>query len=218
MKIVLFIIILVLLTFGQGDLKGFWISKGYDYTVTLEFQSDRLIYDGETMLYQLVDPNIIRVQEDGSFTNYSYVLQNGRLTIIYPDGNYEIFTRSSSQKMTTPKESTPKGNVALLRGWLCYWSGSSSSYSSYSSTSKVYFDGRGNFAVSGEASFSGDAGSAYSGGGVDERGTYSIQGNKVILKFQDGSTGSATINMQQYDGSITELMYNGYLYATKLCN
>lgn len=218
MKFVFFIIVLAVLVLGQGSLKGSWISKGYDYTVTLQFQSDRLIYDGETMKYQLVEPNIIRVQEDGSFIDYSYVLQDGRLTIIYPDGNYEIFTKSASQKKSSSNSSTPKGNVAQLSGWLCYWSGSSSSYSSYSSTSKVYFDGRGNFAVSGEASFSGDAGAAYSGGGVDERGTYSIQGNNVILRFQDGSTGYATINMQQYDGSITELMYNGYLYATKLCN
>ena len=53
--------------------------------------------------------------------------------------------------------------------------------------------------------------------GAGNGGTYRVVGNQVHLQFNDGTTGVAQINMQQDDGRITELMYEGTLYATGLC-
>ena len=48
-------------------------------------------------------------------------------------------------------------------------------------------------------------------------GRYRVQGNQVFLTLSDGSTGVATVNMRQSDGSVSELMYEGTLYAKGLC-
>jgi hypothetical protein len=121
-----------------------------------------------------------------------------------------------------PQQPQPAGSGQeyLLQGNLCSWSGSSSGYgnSSYSSSTRVYFDGQGNFSYSSESSFSGDAGMAYGGNqGAGNGGTYRVMGNQVHLQFNDGTTGVAQINMQQDDGRITELMYEGTLYGAGLC-
>ena len=87
---------------------------------------------------------------------------------------------------------------------------------SYSSSTRVWFDGAGRFSTRSESSFSGSAGSGY-GSGPGSGGTYRIAGDEVRLTFGDGSTGTARVNMRQADGRITELMFNGQLYATGLC-
>ena len=59
---------------------------------------------------------------------------------------------------------------------------------------------------------------AYGGNqGTGNGGIYRVVGNQVQLQFNDGTTGVAQINMQQDDGRITELMYEGTLYGTGLC-
>ena len=162
-------------------------------------------------------------------------------SMIEPDENnmpdYErsqqlLFSRGKagdSQSLVNPqtmpqqqqqRQQSGSGQEYLLQGTLCSWSGSSSGYgnSSYSSSTRVYFDGQGNFSYSSESSFSGDAGMAYGGNqGAGNAGTYRVAGNQVHLQFNDGTTGVAQINMQQDDGRITELMYEGTLYGTGLC-
>lgn len=44
-----------------------------------------------------------------------------------------------------------------------------------------------------------------------------VQGNAVNLRLEDGSELRAQVNMRQDDGRITELMINGKLWATSLC-
>jgi hypothetical protein len=110
------------------------------------------------------------------------------------------------------------GQEGLLKGRLCSYSGSSGSSSSYSRTRWAYFDGRGNFTYGSEASFSSGSGLYHSGGGnSDGGGTYRVMGNQIQLVFSDGSRGLARVVMQQNDGRITEVMYEGTLYAVGLC-
>lgn len=110
------------------------------------------------------------------------------------------------------------GQEHLLQGRLCSYSGSSSSSSSYSRTGWAQFDGRGNFTYGSEASFSSGAGLYHSGGGnADGGGTYRVMGKQIQLMFSDGSTGVAKVVMQQNSGRITEVMYEGTLYAVGLC-
>jgi hypothetical protein len=110
------------------------------------------------------------------------------------------------------------GQEHFLQGRLCSHSGSSSSSSSYSRTGWAHFDGRGNFTYGSEASFSSGAGLYHSGGGnADGGGTYRVMGNQIQLMFSDGTTGLAKVVMQQNNGRITEVMYEGTLYAVGLC-
>jgi|GEM_PF-3506120 len=111
------------------------------------------------------------------------------------------------------------GNLnGLLRGTFCHWSGSSGSGSSYSHSIRATFDGNGRFTYSSESSFSSGSGLGYGGGGdPSDHGMYRVVGNRVHLAFSDGSTGVAAVYNQAADGTITELMYEGDLYAPALC-
>ncbi len=194
-------------------------------------------YQLEGEVQQDVAMGICYDQQSGSF--FEAYFQGNQLifSLIEPDENnmpdYSrsrqlIFSRSGSQTTVYPqtvpqapsRQPAGSGLEYLLQGTLCSWSGSSSGYgsSSYSRSTRVYFDGQGNFSYSSEASFSGDAGIAYGGDqGSGQSGTYRVVGNQVHLQFNDGTSGIAQINMQQDDGRITELMYEGTLYATGLC-
>ena len=204
---------------ASSGLLGNWQCQAQQGTLTLIFQSEsQLIFAGEMTRYSLV-PGAMHVQTEYGPVDYPYTLQGNSLYITFPGGNQLQFTRTStgSGQMSQP---TSSGQEYLLQGTLCRWSGSSSSYSgsSYSSSTRVYFDGQGNFSYSSESSFSSEAGMAYGGGqNPANRGTYRVTGNQVYLTFGDGSSGVATIKMQQNDGRITELMYEGQLYATGLC-
>lgn len=114
--------------------------------------------------------------------------------------------------------SRPGGQEHFLQGRLCSYSGSSNSSSSYSRTGWAYFDGKGKFTYGSEASFSSGSGLYHSGGGnADGGGSYRVIGNQIQLMFSDGSTGLAKVVVQQNNGRITEVMYEGTLYAAGLC-
>ncbi len=148
---------------------------------------------------------------------YRFKLQGQKLAVTFPEGETIRCQRAGG---ATQKPGKPQagGNVAALRGRLCQWSGSSSSYSGTSSsrTQSAQFDGQGNLVYSSESSFSSNQGLAYgSSGGT--RGVYRVQGEQVLIRLEDGSEVTATVNMRQNDGRITELMINGQLWASVLC-
>lgn len=215
MKTFLFTVLIFLSLNAQTQLSGIWVSNSYGTSVTLQFKSEnQLIYDGE-LSYYAASSNIIRIQEEYGFVDYPYLIQHGELKIQFPDGSIAVFVRKKRTTSGTTQTPNQSSNGQLI-GWLCSWSGSSGSYSSYSSATHVYFDGTGRFSINSESSFSGTAGLAY-GGGSDGGGTYSVNGTQIRLTFQDGSSGVAQVKMQQSNGQITEFMYEGTLYATALC-
>lgn len=207
----------------QGNsLLGRWVYQDPSGQMVLEFQSaNTLIFNGEAAQYTLA-PGVIRVSDGYVSVDYPYTLQGNSLNISFPEGYQLQFTRVGGAPQQAPgmapQTTQGGGQEYLLQGTLCRWSGSSTSSSSYSSTTRVYFDGQGNFSYTSESSFSGDPGLAY-GQNQDpaNRGTYRVVGNQVQLVFGDGSRGVATVHMRQNDGRITELMYEGDLYATGLC-
>lgn len=109
-------------------------------------------------------------------------------------------------------------NEWRLSGTFCTWSGSSSSYSesSYSSSSRITFDGRGRWSMDSESSFSGNAGIAYGRGGGDS-GIYRVTGSQIQYQTASGEQGTAQVKMQQNDGRITEILVDGVLYSPSLC-
>lgn len=218
---------------ATSGLIGKWISYTEAGALVLVFESsDRLVFDGEAAAYTLT-PGVLRVQEEYGAVDYPYSLQGDQLVILFPEGYRLKFNRAPASGTAPSAQSSPQnpqrkggqpagqaGQEYLLQGRLCRWSGSSSSYAgtSYSSTGWAVFDGRGNFSYGSEASFSGDAGMYHSGNqNPGNRGTYRVQGNQIHLIFSDGSKSVATVHMQQNNGSITEVMFDGNLYATGLC-
>jgi hypothetical protein len=184
---------------------------------SLVFKSESvLVYDGEQLRFQKLR-NVLRVQQEYGPVDYPFVLSGDRLDVTFPDRSVLRCSRIKAGAGRPPAGGAkPTGSAAQLRGMLCRWSGSSGMSGSYSSSTRVRFDGAGRFSYSSESSFSGSSGSGY-GSGPGTGGTYRISGDTVYLTFGDGSTGTAKVNMRQTDGRITELMFNGQLYATGLC-
>lgn len=214
---------------GQGQqsstLSGRWIFQSQQGQLILEFLTPtQLSFNGETTQYQLKQ-GAIQAMGDNGWIDYPYTINQNILTITFPDGTKIPFNRASSSPMSqqgnyqqgVDRQPAAGGSVWQLKGTLCSWSGSSDSYSGYSRTQKIAFDGQGNFQYGSEASFSSGSGIAYSGNPNVQTGTYKIGQNTVTLTFSDGSVFEVSINMRQDNGMITELMYNGTLYATGLC-
>jgi hypothetical protein len=203
-----------------STLSGRWLFQSQQGQLVLEFLSgNQLSFNGETTQYQLKE-GVIQAMGDYGWIDYPYTLSQGTLTITFPDGTRFPFTRTSStpaNQQGTTEQTAGGGSTWQLKGALCSWSGSSNDYSSYSRTQKIVFDGQGNFQFGSEGSFSSDAGIAYSGNPNVETGTYSVGENTVTLNYRSGETYQFKINIRQDNGMITELMYDGTLYATGLC-
>jgi frataxin-like iron-binding protein CyaY len=202
----------------KKKLTGTWVYKMSDNNVVLKIlENNQLVFDGETSLYMLV-PNAIRVfDEYGGAFDYQYTLNDGELSVTFPDGNQYVFTKQkagSVSKMNTNSGGTFKN----LYGNFCHYSSSSGLSSSYSTTQSLYFDGKGNFAYDSEGSYSGDNG-IYSSGGNGRKfsGTYKVKGKIVTLNFFDGYNYDLKVYFVQQSGEITEIDYDGTVYAKSLC-
>jgi len=209
----------------SSSLIGRWVFQSQEGQMVLEFLSgNQLKYNGEPNQYQL-KPGVIQAMGDYGWIDYPYTLIQNTLTLTTPEGIQIPFTRSSSaaspqQSMggqPSGGQSSGAGPVWQLQGRLCYWSGSSSSYSSYSRTEILSFDGNGNFSFGEEAGFSSDAGLAHSNNPGAWKGKYRVEKDYVYLRFQNGVENQVKIHMRQNDGRITELMYKNKLYAAALC-
>lgn len=202
-----------------GSLLGAWQCNGNFGTARLVFESgNRLVFNGDAAEYSLTS-GALKVQENYGVVDYAYTLKGNSLAVTFPDGSQMQCSRESTGGSRAGAGAVGAGGGGSnwqLRGMLCSWSGSSSSGGSYSRSTRVSFDGQGRFSYGSESSFSSGAGQAYGQGGGNS-GTYRVGGNQVYLTFSDGSTSVARVQMKQNNGTITELMYNGTLYATGLC-
>lgn len=204
------------------NLTGRWEYHSSEGNIVLSVISENiLVYDGDQVHYSLGN-SAFNVSTDYGIVTYPFELSGDNLTIAFPEGYQLTFKRAQQQTASQAagqKNSSQGGNVSQLYGKLCYYSGSSSTYSSYSRMEYIYFDGKGRFQFWKETSFSSDAGLAY-GSDQDPNyvGSYSINGDVVTMTFDSGLTNTLKVYMRQNSGRITELMYKQKLYATGLCD
>ncbi|MCD6293098.1 MAG: hypothetical protein J7M09_06585 [Deltaproteobacteria bacterium] len=123
---------------------------------------------------------------------------------------------SPSSKETPAKNQVPVNQPHLLKGTFCSWSGSSSSSGSYSSSKWARFDGIGRFLYGSSTSYSGTAGSLHNGS-RDSGGDYEVRGDYIYLRYDDGGCDVATVHFRTSNGVITEVMFEGSVYAAALC-
>lgn len=201
-------------------LLGQWQCQSSEGQVLLEFQStSRLIFDGEPSRYSL-QPGIIVVEEEFGPVPYPYALQGDRLAVQFPDGDALRCTRATARRAAPAAPATPPaagGSHAQLKGRMCNWGGSSSSYSGsgYYRITTLVFDGAGGVVYSNEATFGSEAGGYYGkSGGIP--GRYQISGDSVQIQLEDGSKMTGRVNMR-HSGRVTELMLNKQLWAGALC-
>ncbi len=212
-------------TFVQQDnpdkkkLTGTWEYNAPNYKFVLKIlENNQLVFDGEATSYMLV-PNAIRVfDEYGGAFDYQYTLSDGKLSVIFPDGNQYVFIKQKTSPATKMNANSAKATKGIF-GSFCHYSSSSGSTSSYSTTQSLYFDGKGNFAYGSESAYSGDNGIYSSPSGNDRNfsGKYNLSGKTLSLNFFDGNNYDLKVTFIQQSGEITEIVYDGTLYAKALC-
>ena len=228
----LFLIIIMLaslqnISAQKNKLYGSW--QASNGTITT-FTPQTMTMAGSSYSYKIIG-NIIRVfDEANNSLDYKYQIKGNQLYLYVEGyGTYILQKVNANQQVgyNNPANGNQgygnqgygnSGNNQYLYGTFCSYSSSGySGSSSYSTTNRVYFDGRGNFQYGSESSYSG-GGDGYYGGSGTEQGRYQVQGNRVLMQFQDGSQIAVQIYVQQNSGEITELKYDGTLYAKALCD
>ena len=227
-------------TAQKNNLLGNWQSSN---GTVISFTKQQLGINGVYYNYQLLN-NIIRTADEyGDIYDYTYQIKEGLLYLAVPDVGTYVLKRIQGQQAavnnqgynnqvygnrtenvnntynSTGYQNTGGGaGVSRVFGTFCSYSSSGYSGSgSYSTTNRVSFDGRGNFVYGSQSSYSGN-GDGYSGGSGGEKGTYRVQGRQLILTFSDGSQYAVEIFFVQDSGEITELKYEGTVYAKSLCD
>lgn len=185
-------------------------------------QRNQVTLDQSRFAYEVVSANRIRLQDQSGYYDYQFELAGDSLRMRYTDGSVFDCARQKSGSMGAiagqPGASGGAGSANWqLRGTYCHYSGSSSYGSSYSSTTRIAFDGQGRWSMGSESSFSGDVGSAY-GRGDTTSGSYEVRGRQILYRTDAGDQGYAEVHMQQNSGAITEIMVDGELYAVQLCD
>jgi hypothetical protein len=196
---------------AAGAPLGFWQCAAGKRQVYLAILPDGLLnFDGAAARYTVAG-STLRVQQDGEWVSYPFRMVKTKRT------RSLAVTMPNRQQLSCRAVGT--ASAAALRGMMCSWSGSSSSYSgtSYSSSTRVYFDGKGALSYAHEGGFTGPDG-LHANRSRKRFGMYRVVGNAIYLVFPDGSAGVAGVHVRQSNGRITEVKYEGRLYAASLCN
>ena len=202
---------------AKGSLLGDWECQTTDGPARLSFQTDRqLAYNGTAMAYALV-PGGLRVDGNNGPTMYQYRVEGQALEITGPDIRMQCRRGAAGP---TPPPVAGGGGASLLYGQLCNYSSSSGAVEGGFSTLRVLsLDGQGRFQLGSEVSSSGPSGSAY-GRNPAKVGHYRVEGATrgaaVSFTFDNGDVHRGEV-YHVYQGRITELMVEGNLYATELC-
>jgi hypothetical protein len=217
------ILIIVTLNFtvmGQTNLLyGSWQST--NGTIT-SFTDKAMIIGNFSYRYTINQNNIKLFDGNGNSMSYKFQVDGNTLYLVEQGAGTYMLTKVNAQQ-PTKRGNAQQGNVnasaGRLYGTFCSYSSSGySGSSSYSTTQRVSFDGRGHYSYGSESSYSG-GGDGYSGGSGGYSGTYTINGNQsVVLTATDGSKYQVQIFFVQDSGEITELKYDGTVYAKSLCN
>jgi len=223
-------------TAQKSKLYGSWQATNGSIT---SFTKTTMTVAGSAYRYT-VSGNIITVYDQSNNTmQYKYKVQGNQLYLYAEGYGTYVLTKTTGQAQNAGYGNNGYGNQtggygnagqgnagqgntaanARLYGSFCTYSSSGySGSSSYSTTTRVTFDGRGHYTYGSQSSYSG-GGDGYSGGDGGYSGTYRVVGNKgVILTASDGSQYRVAIYYVQQSGEITELKYDGAVYGKNLCD
>ena len=217
MSLIIFLSLLANVAHAQQTaLLGAWQCQTPQGSASLAFGNNGdLNFNGDVTQYA-VQGNVITALVNGFPAQYRYQINGNNLAIANPDG-----TRTACQRGAAGGGNVAGGGAmnGALQGTLCSYSGSSGGGSSYASTRRVTFDGRGRFATGSESSFSNAAGLGY-GGGSGSGGAYAVTGvyvgAPIRVRWASGEDDQAFVH-HIVSGRITEIRYGKQVYGQGLC-
>lgn len=203
----------------NNKLIGNWEFTSGGQTARLQIVSqNELIYNNEPASYTMVNNAIRVVDEYGGYFDYKYVLQNDQLLLTFPDGYQYTFQKVKDSPQPNQATSDAHNSTRALYGNLCSFSSSSGGGSSYSSTKRLYFDGKGRYSYSTGSSYSGSNG-GYAGNDPNAiTGRYKIVGKTLTMYLDAGGTQVMEIYYVQNSGEITELRVGQLYFGKNICD
>jgi hypothetical protein len=206
-----------------ATLQGKWQCVVEDESIALNILADRLQFGSEEMRYR-VAANRVWVEQNGVARPHQYALNGDRLEIVSPEGIYIACTRAGERATGRPGSASEAASASsyngLLVGVVCGFAGTSNTSGSTSRITRVQFDGRGEFVVATEGTFSGSAGLGWSNSGA-QRGSYTVTapriGAAIRVRWQNGDQETAYVT-QLSGNRIAEFQYGKQVYSAGLCN
>ncbi len=214
-----------LLANGQNNtLMGNW--QATNGTI-MNFSENNVSVGSDTYTYAIQGYYLSMYNQQGDILTYTYQVKANQLylylegtgTYILTKVGNSVSTRAQERNTYNTNRQVAVAGAERLYGSLCNYSSSGySGSSSYSTTKRISFDGRGHYQYGSSSSYSGN-GDGYSGGDGGYSGTYKVVGNKgVILTASDGSVYNVALESWEGSGEITGLKYDGVVYAKALCD
>jgi len=204
-----------------APLAGSWVAQGPFGSLTLDFPvPGTLVLGGRSYTYTQ-SPDALRVLEEGIPTDYPYTLQDGILTLRFPQGFALAFLPEiladptpwpalpgASLPPAVPAVPIPAPAESFLWGSFC---------------TAPLLVGPGTMAIrwsefsgTGQFTFGEDDGSPY-GRVAQGGGTYAVVGETIQFRFADGSLGTGQVVVRQPDGRVGSLAYGPVVYSGGLC-
>jgi hypothetical protein len=167
---------------------GYWISAENEHLTLMEGGQMKLESYDLTYTY---DATTFTVNAPSGSVVFRYKLNGNILTCVAPGGKISTYQKQgvSGTNGNSNQRSVQGGLDQSMVGKWCSVSTSSGGYNtsgSYSSSECFVLESNGTYAYSSGSSRSVDAGSSASQG--DDRGTWSVQGNVLIARSQNGTT------------------------------
>jgi hypothetical protein len=205
-------------TAGGSGLLGSWSCQVPEGVAQLEFHSEsELSFNGERTQYTM-GQGALQVMEEWGPVEYRYQLSGETLSVSASDGTSMRCTRAGQAQRSAPGAGGGGGGMErLLQGEKCGYSASPDG--GFSTTRRLFFDGRGRFVYTTLSEVDVPEVIGY-GQAAGDPGSYRVigtnRGDEVHLDFDNGDRVVMYVH-HLYQGTIMELWYNDIVYAPGLC-
>jgi hypothetical protein len=177
------------LDWNLSQLRGSWQFHTYRDKWTMVFDCDhKMLFDREAADYTLT-PGLIRIEGSDGVVEYPYTLAVDELSLTLPDGGQRTYRR------------TDPGEAEQLVHGVFYGPGNSSA-----SRERISFDGDRSFALQ---TFP----PAQAGGPVEQKGIYRVEGEVIVLAFEDSTILETQVHARGDDSTLTSLVLTDRLFA-----
>ncbi len=169
-------------------LRGTWEAHTFYDKWTLVFDCDHnMFFDREPVPYTLL-PGVIRIKKSSGESDYPYKLDGNSLTLTLKNGSERTYRR------------TDPGEAEQTAHGIFYLSGKVQS-----TNASISFDGDHSFVINDPSA---------SNGAMNYNGLYRVEGDVVVMIFDDSTSYDAKIGLHDEDGSIASITYDGQLFET----
>lgn len=170
-------------------LRGTWEAHTFYDKWTLVFDCDHnMFFDREPVPYTLL-PGVIRIQKTSGESDYPYKLDGNSLTLTLKNGSERTYRR------------TDPGEAEQTAHGIFYLSGNVQS-----TNASISFDGDHSFVINDPSA---------ANGAKNYGGLYRVEGDVVVMIFDDSTSYDAKIRLHDEDGSIASITYDDQLFETE---